>query len=73
MTGFVAMAFALGKEDVETHNPGIWRATISRSSTSVDSINLRSKIFGKITSVLSRYILIIILQPIRDNSCSHSL
>lgn len=58
--GFVAMASALGKEDLETHRPGIWYSTISRDPISVDSINFRSKIFGQITSVLSRYIIIII-------------
>lgn len=54
------MASALGKEDLETHRPGIWYSTISRDPISVDSINFRSKIFGQITSILSRYILIII-------------
>lgn len=55
------MAFALGKEDMETHNPDIWCSTISRDTTPVDSINLRSKVFGKFAPVLSRYILVAIL------------
>lgn len=57
----MAMPFALRKEDMETHNPGIWCSAISRDTTPVDSINLRSKVFGIFTSVLSRYILVAIL------------